>query len=114
MEALIGFGIIAVVISVPLFFLFKGLARLARKVEGMGQKMFCPSCGFVGPSKKIIPGSMGTGLVLWLLMLIPGMIYSLWRLAAAYSGCPTCKGKGLIPADSPMARKFLETPKQTA
>jgi hypothetical protein len=44
---------------------------------------------------------MGTELLLWLLLILPGMLYSLWRHTARYKGCPTCAEPRMIPLDSP-------------
>ena len=45
---------------------------------------------------------------LWLLFLVPGVIYSIWRIASRYAGCPVCLGKNCIPIGSPVAQSFLE------
>jgi len=63
----------------------------------------------------MVKGNMGTELLAWLLFLIPGLIYSLWRMNSVYKGCPVCKAANMIPVDSPIARKFLADlqPKET-
>jgi hypothetical protein len=67
----------------------------------------CTSCGFVGEPKAITRGSFWIEVILWLCFIIPGLIYSLWRLSSRHDGCPSCGQTTLIPATSPMATKFL-------
>lgn len=69
--------------------------------------MFCQSCGAQGEPKKFTPGSIAIEIVLWLFFIIPGLIYSIWRLTARYSGCSSCGSKNIIPITSPMAQQFL-------
>ncbi len=72
----------------------------------MAKQMVCTQCGTVGTPIKITKGSLGMEIVLWLMFLIPGAIYSVWRLTSRYEGCPSCKGPNLVPVDSPMGKKM--------
>lgn len=67
----------------------------------------CTTCGTIGPTKRLMKGSFVMELFLWMLFLIPGLIYSLWRLTTAHQGCRKCGGSNVIPLDSPVAQKFL-------
>lgn len=69
--------------------------------------MLCTNCGFQGKPKTIIKGSWAIELVLWLLFLLPGLIYTMWRSRSAFKGCPECKEK-MLSLDSPVAQKFLK------
>lgn len=56
-----------------------------------GMVIDCPVCWYTGKPKKETPGSIRIELVLWLLLLVPGIIYSVWRLAATKTcKCPKC------------------------
>lgn len=44
---------------------------------------FCCECKCVGSRKKYRPGTLRTEVGLWLLLLVPGIIYLLWGLVAA-------------------------------
>lgn len=70
-------------------------------------KVVCTSCGYVGNPKSITKGSLLIEMVLWLCFLVPGLIYSIWRLTSRHYGCPSCGQTALIPVDSPMGKKFL-------
>ena len=65
--------------------------------------MFCPNCGTVGAPKTITKGSFLIEFILWLAFLIPGLIYSIWRLSSRYQACPACKAPNMIPTNSPLA-----------
>ena len=71
-------------------------------------KIVCTSCGFTGESSTVTKGSMLIELVLWLCFLIPGLIYSIWRLSSKYEACPKCQQITIIPVESPMGMKFLK------
>lgn len=50
----------------------------------------CPNCNYVGKAKRFIKGSMLIELTLWLCFIIPGLIYTIWRISSRYYGCPKC------------------------
>ena len=73
--------------------------------RALGRKqMFCTACGDLVVTRA--RGDGGVELLLWLLLCLPGLIYSAWR----YSGwkCCRCGGQALIPADSPNARRMMD------
>ena len=70
-------------------------------------KIVCTSCGYIGEPGRVTNGSIGIELILWLCLLVPGLIYSIWRLSTRHDACPSCGNAAIIPAGSPMARKFL-------
>ena len=73
----------------------------------MAKAIHCPRCGFDGYTRTVTPGSFGMELFLWLLFLLPGLIYGIWRLAARYQACPKCGEKNWIPIE--MYRAQLQT-----
>lgn len=77
----------------------------------MGKHMFCTTCGYEGKVKKQTPGSFLIEVIMWLAFLVPGIIYSLWRITNKYFVCAKCRNKSVIPIDSPMAlqhKRLLE------
>ncbi|MAQ77337.1 hypothetical protein CL684_02325 [Candidatus Campbellbacteria bacterium] len=70
-------------------------------------KQVCTQCGNVGYPKSITKGNIGFELILWLLFIIPGLIYSIWRHTTTHKACRVCKNKNMIPVDSPMGKKKL-------
>lgn len=73
----------------------------------MSDEMVCTACGHVGATTKVTKGHFGLELLLWLCFLLPGLIYSVWRLTTRHQACPVCGNAQLLPRSSPMAQKFL-------
>lgn len=73
----------------------------------MSDDRVCTACGYVGTPERVTKGSFGVELILWICFLVPGLIYSIWRITTRHDGCPKCGNQALIPKDSPMAQKFL-------
>ena len=69
--------------------------------------LVCTSCGYYGKPTASTKGSFLIEVVLWLCFIIPGLIYSLWRVSSRQHVCPKCHNNTLIPADSPMGKKTL-------
>jgi hypothetical protein len=68
---------------------------------------FCTTCGAVAKPISVTKGSIVIELFLWCCFLLPGLLYSLWRLSSRHTACRVCKGTALVPLDSPVARKAL-------
>lgn len=73
----------------------------------MASEQLCMQCGTVAYMKRYMKGSLATEILLWLFFLLPGVIYSIWRHASVYWGCPQCASPNMIPLTSPVAKKFL-------
>ena len=56
---------------------------------------------------------MGVELILWLCFLVPGLIYSVWRMSSYRATCPSCGSENLVPLDSPNGKKILESQGKT-
>ena len=78
-------------------------------IEDWRQKLMklCLGCSFVGEPKKYRPGTTRREVGLWLLFLIPGILYSFGRRWASYEGCATCGSKQIVPVESPLANAAL-------
>ena len=70
-------------------------------------EMVCTACGSVGRPVRVTQGSFLIELALWLFFLLPGFIYSIWRLTSKHDACPKCGGKQLVPLDSPVGQKLI-------
>lgn len=70
-------------------------------------EMVCTNCGsLVSPQSKT-PGSFWIELLLWLFFIVPGVIYSVWRLSSVRKECPKCGGRNLVPSDTPVGMRLL-------
>lgn len=59
-------------------------------------KIYCPNCKYEGEAKSETPGYFLIELILWCIFLIPGLIYSIWRLCSRHSVCPKCGWKNVV------------------
>jgi hypothetical protein len=80
----------------------------------MAAELYCQNCGTVAKPKTLTRGSFIIEIFLWLLMIVPGLIYSLWRLTSKQKVCPRCEAPNMIPADSPRAQEALAARKRPA
>ena len=81
-----------------------------RKISGTFgpfPSLICPECGCAGEGVQLTKGSFGVELILWLFAIVPGLIYSIWRLNTRYCGCLTCKSN-MLPTSSPRGKKLIE------
>lgn len=74
----------------------------------MKKDKVCPNCGYRGQGKRLTKGYFAVEMILWMLLIIPGIIYSIWREASRYQGCPNCGAANLVPADSPRGIKLID------
>lgn len=71
-------------------------------------KVICENCGTVGYPKQGIRGSFILEVFLWIIFLIPGILYSIYRRIGVGKVCKRCKSSDLVPVDSPRGKKLLE------
>ena len=69
--------------------------------------MCCTRCGVVAVPRRITKGTLGIEIVLWLLLLVPGVLYSIWRLTSRYDGCRSCGSSELVALTSPTGREIV-------
>ena len=70
--------------------------------------MCCVTCGTVGPGRRHTPGSFLIEVVLWCMMIAPGLLYSLWRISARRQVCAACGAGQLVPTSSPVAQRLAQ------
>ncbi len=73
----------------------------------MANELICSACGTVGKPKTITKGSLLIEIFLWIMMIIPGVIYSIWRLTSRHKACRACDSQTLVPTNSPIGKKLL-------
>ena len=56
----------------------------------------CKNCGATGNTKMQRRGSPKPELLLWLCLLLPGLVYSVWRWMNTYKTCVSCGRKKLV------------------
>ena len=69
----------------------------------------CAQCGSIGRPKKVPGGSLLVEVGLWFCFLVPGLIYSLWRVGSKRPTCRRCgAANSLVPLDSPRGLELAE------
>jgi len=63
----------------------------------------CMTCGIDGAPKRETRGSFAIEVILWLCFLVPGLIYSIWRISTRFDSCAACGSKQLVPVNAPAA-----------
>ncbi len=71
----------------------------------MSNEQICTECYHVGKGKT--PGSFLIELVLWCFMIVPGLIYTIWRNGKKGKMCPECRSISMISASTPRGKKLL-------
>lgn len=98
------FGVVHWVIVIAVVgAIWYGFAAARSGSEG---RLFCTSCGSQGEGRTRTRGSFLIEIVLWLCLIVPGLIYSIWRMTTKARVCEACGASTLVPADSPMAMKM--------
>lgn len=73
----------------------------------MSARSICGRCGQRGATRTVTRGSFLIEVVLWLAFLVPGLIYSIWRLTTRQAACATCGATDLIPESSPRGLELM-------
>ncbi len=64
----------------------------------------CTNCLTEDKPKSHTKGSFVIELFLWLCFIVPGLIYSLWRLTTRANVCRRCLSSAIVPSNSPRAQ----------
>ena len=78
----------------------------------MATDYYCTSCGSVGKARVRNRGSSAIEIILWLCLLVPGFLYTLWRMGRKDRYCRACQAPNPIPANSPLARARVASESQ--
>lgn len=71
------------------------------------QRSVCTVCGYKGGQKRDTPGSFIVEIVLWFFFIIPGVIYTLWRLSSKRYVCPSCGNQSTIAWVTPRGTEIV-------
>jgi hypothetical protein len=91
-----------VIFGIILFVLLKAA------VPANTKPMICPTCGGQGKPVAKVRGSFWIEAILWLCLIVPGVIYSIWRLGSRHMTCPHCQAAGVIPLDTPRGQELIK------
>jgi hypothetical protein len=74
----------------------------------MSKQLICGTCGTIGKPRTETRGSIFIEIILWLCFLVPGLIYSIWRLTTRRPVCRECRGHQLMPLTTPAGRALAD------
>ncbi len=94
---LVVISIISIIFFVP---------KVEHKDEHNQPELICKDCGSLVSGEEHKKGSGSIEIVLWLLFLLPGLIYSMWRTSGDLKHCEVCKSINLIPQNSPEGERI--------
>lgn len=72
------------------------------------RKKLCTQCHNIDYPKKKTKGHILIELILWLSFILPGIVYSFWRLATRHDVCCDCESANIIPTNSKRAIQILK------
>jgi len=78
-----------------------GLYKIFNK--GNEPVRYCKNCGHTGACESHTPGNVFIELILWLCIIVPGLIYSIWRVSSRKAKCTQCGSFDVVPSTSPVA-----------
>jgi hypothetical protein len=79
----------------------------------MSEEYICQACGTIGKPTKRTKGSIWIEIILWLAFIVPGVIYSIWRLTTRQRVCRSCGSPSVIPVNTPMGQKLAREMRQS-
>lgn len=74
----------------------------------MAKAKICTNCGSIKKPALKTPGSILIEIVLWLCLIVPGIVYSLWRHSARTWICADCRQDSLVPINTPKGQELLK------
>jgi len=74
----------------------------------MSEDYICRKCFHIGPRELNKKGKLSIEIILWLLFIIPGLIYSIWRRKGRWFACQACGTHHIVPLSSPLGREALK------
>ena len=92
----------AIALAINIGILYGVWRLIASNFRGKA-KFYCKTCGTIDVPKRDTKGMFLIEIILWLCFIIPGVIYSLWRVSSRRNICPACGSAELISPDSPIA-----------
>jgi len=102
------FFALLIAVFVGWYLLSSVLPKIIADVRGIETRQHCMTCGSEGDPVAKTKGSLLIEIVLWLCLIVPGLIYSVWRLTSRHSACSVCGATNLVPCDTPAAKAHRE------
>ena len=75
---------------------------------GNNQQVVCESCNEQTMSVTKMKGTMLINIVLLVCMVVPGVLYFVWRLTTKHKACGSCGSDQILPINSLKGKKLLK------
>jgi hypothetical protein len=86
-----------------------GVGYASRLVTGRGGPMVCTDCRAVDYADIRTKGSIRKEILLWLCLIIPGLVYSLWRITSGrVYACSSCGSESIVPRMSSRGQEIID------
>lgn len=72
-----------------------------------GEDYICAHCGFMGSPVRVNRGHIYIEIFMWFCLVVPGVIYSVWRRIRKKGVCPECLNPEMISIYSQKARRMM-------
>ena len=83
--------------GVMIFFIIVVCIVFAMHVaDKIGKKRFCKQCHNTVQASNKAGGSFIIEVILYLLFIVPGLIYSVWRMSSKRLTCPECGSTDVV------------------
>jgi hypothetical protein len=106
MEWFPGFSLL--VAAVIGYGMYRVLRSAFKKRVQTASTMVCTRCGEQTDTlRRETRGSIWIEIILWLMFILPGVFYSIWRMTTRRDVCPACASDQLVPADSPVGQRLI-------
>lgn len=74
----------------------------------MNKSIFAPPATTLAFRYNTLPEVFWVELVLWILFILPGVLYSLYRMLSKKQVCTVCGSAIIIPVDSPKGKELIQ------
>jgi uncharacterized membrane protein YqaE (UPF0057 family) len=78
------------------------------------KKIVCTSCLYVGYPMQSGKGNIIIEIILYCCGILPGIVYTLWRISSKQKVCPQCKLPNIIPINSVRGKQLVDQMNQSA
>lgn len=68
----------------------------------------CTKCEYIGKRREKKRGSTALEIFLWVVLLVPGPFYTIWRMLNKSYSCPQCDEELMISAESPLGQRRIQ------
>jgi hypothetical protein len=72
------------------------------------KRVICCRCESLTKPHAYTPGHILIEIALWLCILLPGLLYSLWRFTNKRTVCSACGSSDLVPISTPKGKRILK------